>query len=164
MADDEVTTPEPEETKPAKPRAKRAKAKPPAEPELVVSEDEEFEDAAPEAEEDGVLYKVSVDPGSASEPASGTGGSPISTPAVPATTVTATNSNAVAVFVTITGGTLTSVKVNGVQVGTTAGTYTVPAGQTISITYSVAPTWVWYAPVSVDPGSASHAPASLPGV
>jgi hypothetical protein len=65
------------------------------------------------------------------------------TPAVPATTVNQTNVNAWPVFVTITGGTITSVKVNGVQVGTTAGTYAVPAGQPISITYSSAPTWAW---------------------
>lgn len=65
------------------------------------------------------------------------------TPAVPATNTPVTNANGWAVFVTITGGTLTSVKVNGVQVGTTAGTYVVPAGQTISITYSAAPTWNW---------------------
>lgn len=66
-----------------------------------------------------------------------------STPSVPASTVSATNSNAWGVAVTITGGTLTSVVVNGTQVGTTAGTYPVPAGQTISVTYSVAPTWAW---------------------
>lgn len=65
------------------------------------------------------------------------------TPAVPASTVTATNTNAWPVFVTISGGTLTQVFVNGVQVGTTAGTYVVPAGGTISITYSVVPTWAW---------------------
>lgn len=65
------------------------------------------------------------------------------TPSVPASTVNQTNTNAWAVFVTITGGTLSSVKVNGTQVGTTAGTYVVPAGQTISITYTVAPTWAW---------------------
>jgi hypothetical protein len=65
------------------------------------------------------------------------------TPGFPATTVPVPNANAWPVFVTITGGTLTSVKVNGVQVGTTAGTYVVPAGQTISVTYTVAPTWAW---------------------
>lgn len=65
------------------------------------------------------------------------------TPAVPATTVNQINTNAWPVLVTITGGTLTSVKVNNVQVGTAAGTYVVPAGQPISITYSSAPTWNW---------------------
>lgn len=65
------------------------------------------------------------------------------TPAMPASTVNVTNPLTQSVFVTITGGTISSVKVNGVQVGTGAGTYTVPAGQTISITYTVAPTWSW---------------------
>jgi hypothetical protein len=65
------------------------------------------------------------------------------TPTFPSSTVPVTNSNAWPVFVTITGGTLTQVFVNGVQVGTTAGTYVVPANGTISITYSVAPTWAW---------------------
>ncbi len=44
---------------------------------------------------------------------------------------------------TVTGGTVTGVDVNGVSAGTGDGTYTVPAGQTISLTYSVAPTWTW---------------------
>lgn len=65
------------------------------------------------------------------------------TPSVPLTTVNQANNNPYSVSVTITGGTLTSVKVNGVQVGTTDGTYTVPSYGTISITYSVAPTWAW---------------------
>jgi hypothetical protein len=69
----------------------------------------------------------------------------VTTPSVPATTVTATNTSAGAVQVTITGGTLTAVVVNTVTVGTTAGVYTVPAGGTISITYTVAPTWAWAA-------------------
>lgn len=66
-----------------------------------------------------------------------------STPGFPASTTPVTNTNAWPVFVTITGGTLTQVFVNGVQVGTTAGTYVVPAFGTISVTYSVAPTWAW---------------------
>jgi hypothetical protein len=65
------------------------------------------------------------------------------TPSVPASTVAATNPNAFPVSVVVTGGTLTAVVVNGVQVGTTAGTYIVPGNGTISITYSVAPTWAW---------------------
>ena len=65
------------------------------------------------------------------------------TPAFPASNTPVTNPNGWAVFVTITGGTLTAVKVNGTQVGTTAGTYVVPAGQTISVTFTAAPTWNW---------------------
>ena len=70
----------------------------------------------------------------------------VSSPAVPATTVAATNGTGTVVAVTITGGTLTSVVVNGTQAGTTAATYLVPAGGTISITYSAAPTWAWALP------------------
>lgn len=70
----------------------------------------------------------------------------VSSPAVPATTVAATNTTGTVVAVTISGGTLTSVVVNGTQAGTTAGTYLVPIAGTISITYSVAPTWTWALP------------------
>lgn len=69
----------------------------------------------------------------------------IATPAFPLSTVPVTNTYNVPVYVTITGGTLTNVLVNGVSAGTTAGTYPVPAGGTISVTYSVAPTWNWFA-------------------
>jgi hypothetical protein len=71
---------------------------------------------------------------------------PVSSPAVPLTTVAATNTTGTVVAVTISGGTLTFVYVNGVQAGTTAGTYLVPVAGTISITYSAAPTWTWALP------------------
>lgn len=67
------------------------------------------------------------------------------TPAVPATTVAAQNTNAYPVQVVITGGTLTAVVVGGTTVGTAAGTYVVNPGSAISITYSAAPTWAWTA-------------------
>lgn len=70
-------------------------------------------------------------------------GAGFTTPAVPASTTPVTNTSAVAASVVISGGTLTNVSVNGVTVGTGDGTYTVPAGQTIAITYTVAPTWTW---------------------
>jgi hypothetical protein len=69
-----------------------------------------------------------------------------SQPAVPATGVAQQNANAypVSVAIAANGATITAVTVNGVQVGSGAGTYTVPAGGSISIAYSVAtPTWVW---------------------
>lgn len=81
----------------------------------------------------------------------------VSTPAVPATTVNATNSNNFPCLVVIAanGATITNVSVNGSTVGTAAGTYVVPAGGTISIAYTVAtPTWTWtalYAGVSGNP-------------
>lgn len=70
----------------------------------------------------------------------------VASPAVPATTVAATNSTGTVVNVTVTGGTLTVVSVNGTQAGTTAGTYLVPVAGTIAITYTVAPTWAWALP------------------
>jgi hypothetical protein len=67
-------------------------------------------------------------------------------PAVPATGVAQQNVNLYPVTVVISpnGATITNVSVNGVTVGTAAGTYTVPSAGSISIAYSVAtPTWVW---------------------
>ena len=67
-------------------------------------------------------------------------------PALPASTVAATNLSGQTAFVTIIGGTVTSVNVpaGGTQVATATGfTATVAAGQTISVTYSVAPAWYW---------------------
>jgi hypothetical protein len=70
-------------------------------------------------------------------------GAGFSTPGVPASTTPVTNTSPLPATVVISSGTLTNVSVNGVTVGTGDGTYTVPSGQTISITYSVAPTWTW---------------------
>lgn len=70
----------------------------------------------------------------------------ISQPAVPASGVAQQNLNNAPVTVVISpnGATITNVTVNGVTVGTGAGTYIVPPAGTISIAYTVAtPTWVW---------------------
>lgn len=64
-------------------------------------------------------------------------------PSVPASTVDATNPFAFPVPVTITGGTVSAVKINGTTQGTTSGYFLVPVAGTISITYTVAPTWSW---------------------
>lgn len=69
-----------------------------------------------------------------------------SQPAVPATGVAQQNVNnyAVQVVISANGATISNVSVNGVTVGTAAGTYAVPAFGSISIAYTVAtPTWVW---------------------
>lgn len=75
----------------------------------------------------------------------------VAQPAVPASTVNATNNSGVDCMVHIAGGTLTVVTVGGTATGITAAaaagsvhTVRVPAGQTINITYTVAPTWKWY--------------------
>jgi hypothetical protein len=57
-----------------------------------------------------------------------------------ATTVAAPNPNPVPVSATVTGGTVTVIAISGVVTGQTSGTFTVPAGGSITITYSVAPT------------------------
>jgi hypothetical protein len=82
------------------------------------------------------------------ETAAGSAGNAVVTPppSVPATGVAAQNVNAFPVTVVIgaNGATITNVVVNGVSVGTAAGTYVVPAFGSISISYTVAtPTWTW---------------------
>jgi hypothetical protein len=67
----------------------------------------------------------------------------VTAPSVPSSTVAQTNTFWRDAAVTVSGGTVTVIKVDAVTVGITSGTVVVPAGRTISITYSVAPTWVW---------------------
>lgn len=66
-------------------------------------------------------------------------------PAIPASTVAATNTSARGMFVEVTGGTVTAVKVDTVTVGArVSGLFYVRPGSTIALTYSVAPTWQWF--------------------
>lgn len=67
-------------------------------------------------------------------------------PAVPASTVAVTNGFPHPVLVLIGGGTVTNYIVNGLSINNNQGaSFTLPTGATIAITYSVAPTWQWYA-------------------
>jgi hypothetical protein len=45
--------------------------------------------------------------------------------------------------VSVSGGTVTAITVDGVATGLTSGTVIVPSGRKIAVTYSSAPTWVW---------------------
>jgi hypothetical protein len=65
-------------------------------------------------------------------------------PAVPASTVALPNPFPFACLVAVRGGTVTGVAVDGTTIGTVAGTFVVPSGSTITLTYSVAPTWTWF--------------------
>ena len=67
-------------------------------------------------------------------------------PAVPASGTAYTNVLNADATVHINGGTVTAIAVGGQATGLTAtpATVRVPAGQTITLTYSVAPTWVWF--------------------
>jgi hypothetical protein len=67
----------------------------------------------------------------------------VTTPAVPASTVAQFNPNGFPVIVTVTGGTVTVISVNGNVTGQTSGAIVVPAAGTITLTYSAAPTWTW---------------------
>jgi hypothetical protein len=71
------------------------------------------------------------------------GGSGFTAPSVPSSGTAVTNTSPLPASVVISGGTVSNVVVNGVSAGTGDGTYTVPAGQAITLTYSVAPTWAW---------------------
>lgn len=66
-------------------------------------------------------------------------------PAVPASTVAQQNTSWRDAVVVVTGGTVSAVSVDGVAQGYTATGFTVivPAGKTIAVTYTVAPTWKW---------------------
>lgn len=82
----------------------------------------------------------------------------VATPSVPASTTPVTNNTGQQVDVAIVGGTMTNVSVNGVTVGAGAGNYALPPGGTISMTYTVAPTWTWTDPLEVqqNPGYAAE--------
>jgi len=68
----------------------------------------------------------------------------ITAPAIPASTTAYTNSFGVDCMVIVSGGTVTVIAIGGVSTGLTSGAFRVPAGQTITLTYSSAPTWKWF--------------------
>jgi parallel beta-helix repeat protein len=67
-------------------------------------------------------------------------------PAVPASTVAYTNILNADATVHVAGGTVSAIAVGGQATGLTAtpATVRVPAGQSITLTYSVPPTWTWF--------------------
>jgi hypothetical protein len=66
------------------------------------------------------------------------------TPAVPASTVAAVNTTGQDITVVLGAGTVTHITVNGTDRGTTTPAQVmVPNGQSITLTYSVAPVWAW---------------------
>lgn len=67
-----------------------------------------------------------------------------SAPTVPATNVAQANTFAFPVRVYVTSGTVTDIKINGSSVGLTHGEFTVYPNETITIVYTVVPTWVWF--------------------
>lgn len=71
----------------------------------------------------------------------------VTAPGVPASGSDYTNVTGYDCMVEITGGTVTVVAIGtggGTSTGRTSGMFRVPAGQTIRLTYSVAPSWTWF--------------------
>lgn len=63
--------------------------------------------------------------------------------AIPASGTALANPYSIPCAVTISGGTVTAIAINGVTVAGTSGTFYLQPGNTITLTYSVAPTWTW---------------------
>lgn len=68
---------------------------------------------------------------------------PQTPPSVPGSTTSIRNPFFRDSLVTVIGGTVTAITVNGVATGLTVGQIFVPACASISLTYTVAPTWNW---------------------
>lgn len=67
----------------------------------------------------------------------------ITTPPMPASGSQVINNTGVLVTVYVSGGTVSSVVVNGVTTGLTSGTFVLKPNEGIVINYSSAPTWAW---------------------
>lgn len=65
-------------------------------------------------------------------------------PSVPSTTVPLTNPFPFHCTVMVSGGTVTAIAIGGTSTGLTSGSFRVPANQTITLTYSAAPSWTWF--------------------
>lgn len=66
-------------------------------------------------------------------------------PSVPATTVNYTNAYGYPCTVVVSGGTVTEIDIDDIATGLTSGVMpTIPPGGTINITYSAAPSWLWW--------------------
>ena len=65
------------------------------------------------------------------------------TPSVPSSGTPVTNDTGVDVSVYVAGGTVAGIAVGGTSTGITSGLVRVNNGQTITLTHSSAPTWVW---------------------
>jgi hypothetical protein len=68
-------------------------------------------------------------------------------PAIPASDTPVSNDFGFPVNVRVNGGTVSAIKIDGVATGITATGEWVPlrSKSTITLTYSVAPTWLWFA-------------------
>jgi hypothetical protein len=70
-------------------------------------------------------------------------GNSIITPAIPASTVTSLNTTGKKILVTFWGGVISQATVSGFGIGVSSGSVVVEQGQTIALTYTGSPTWLW---------------------
>jgi hypothetical protein len=70
-------------------------------------------------------------------------GQSISTPSFPSSGVNVANITGKKVLVTFWGGSVSQVTVNGFGIGIASGSVVVEHGQTVSLTYTGSPTWLW---------------------
>ena len=68
---------------------------------------------------------------------------PQTAPAIPASGTALTNPFPFNCTVYVTGGTVTAIAVGGTATGLTSGSVFIPAGETITLTYTSVPTWAW---------------------
>jgi hypothetical protein len=68
---------------------------------------------------------------------------PVTPPAVPASTTALANPFWRDAQVFVNGGAVTEIAVDGVSQLVTSGPVAVPSGHTVTLTYTVAPTWAW---------------------
>lgn len=96
----------------------------------------------------GTSGTIHIDPGSTGDQIYGNVGynpvGHIASPTVPATTVAYTNNFGSSAMVYLVGGTVTAVAIGGTNTGSTSGAFRIPAGQSITLTYSSVPTWTWF--------------------
>lgn len=71
----------------------------------------------------------------------------VTTPAMPGTTVPVTNPTGQEIAVTVTGGTVSAMTVNGNAV---TSPFALPPLGAVVLTYSAAPTWLWQDPLDED--------------
>jgi len=68
----------------------------------------------------------------------------LTAPAIPASGTAVTNTFGIRVRVFISGGAVSAIAINGTATGLTSGTFELDPGETITLTYTSAPTWTWF--------------------
>ena len=85
--------------------------------------------------------------GTSSKAVNNTGWNPVGTisaPAMPTSGTSYTNSFGTDCTVYVSGGTVTGIMIAGTTTGLVSGAFRVMAGETITLTYSTAPSWTWF--------------------